>query len=308
MKRLLLAVAMAASVLLSGCGGSEDDGGDGAGGGSGAGSAPPVSGSSTCTNSSAGPNGQNTCKELERIGGLINTFTDLMSLGASSSIDRVGKLSTSAAYNCPAGGTLQAAGTYPSITVTYQSCDAGYGAWSGTVASDYRDLNTYLTVDVSKGALRYKGTGSVFLRQDAAWSPQVFFNGTLSTGADSITAELIGDLAPISGESYFASIIVQHRRNLSVGTALSTGTSLSDMVRVTQPTNQLARVYAPTQRSMRYQRAYLGSVGGTPVSVLGQIDVSGETFAGTLSSGGQTGAIASKWSVIAANPRYDFAD
>lgn len=268
--------------------------------------------------SSGGGAGLNSCFELERIGGLAETYGVLGSLALSATFDRaLTVLMSGAPLPCPVGGFVEASSPrVDEVLLNYRACDFGLGAVTGTVLSaDQRDDRARdrgdapdganLTVAVTLKGLGYALEGSVRSR----FSLELGGQGSLRPeGAAAVPVVLSVQMLEISGTSgrYRGTLSVTHG-TVGFASASLFSTTAQTEVELTTVDALFRRLGTPLTSTQRYSRS--SSPGPGQVSTQSDLGSrADETFSGTLRnllSGGED-EVAADWPGVRQTPRYEF--
>lgn len=274
----------------------------------------------SCTNNASSPSGVNTCFELERIGGLALSFTEVNSVAASSTYDRaLTALMSGASVSCPVSGSLSASSPRTNeILLTYQACNFGLGAMSGSVLS--RDSRSDaarmrgdppnradLTLDISTSRVRYQCEGNTLNDTTVA---QISCNGSI-TASGLASQSLLTDFtaSAVSGtpNTYRGTFSSQH--GVSAGQNFGTLNSVSNNTEfeVTSTGSLFVRVSEPTFSSVRYTRQSTFS-GSGQTATQGDLAINGASFTLPLRNSNTQGTetLESTFSNVTAQPRYEF--
>lgn len=279
----------------------------------------------TCTNNASGATGVNTCFELERIGGLARSFIEVSSVSLSSSYDRAQTLlMAGAAINCPVSGSISASSArINEITLSYQACDFGLGAMTGSVLSRDRRSDSErargdeagsadITLDITTSRVRYQTAGSVlpFMQTRFQHSAQ----GSILLNGQEFSIPLLVSLLVLRVDgtqtTYDGTLNSQHGDVFSNGAFIGQPRSGRTELEITSAGNNLFVVVgAPTFTSnLSYFRIAPSSAPPASVQTRGDLTGAATGFTTPLRNTDTNGQenLAAEWQDLIAQPRYEF--
>lgn len=310
------------SAAIAGCGGGSGSSESGpASGGNGSGSSQNNGNgtataltNSTCTDNTAGATRQNTCHELERIGGLALTTVRLNSLSYSTAYDRAFNITPApGTQSCPqSGGVSAVVEAVDVIRLTFTACDFGLGPFSGTVRAEDTSsgdgTSSNLEIDVTFGSTRYQVGGLVIGLGNSG--PQVGLSGSFTVGAaDRQLMDTTSAFNPNPDGTLSGFVLSQHGlRGPGYLGLINDGASAGVKVLPDERGGGFVIVQMPFTGFLRYTRRFTANLRQEDVEA--GLAVDGRGFSGSIvdqnTNAGET--IASDWDEVMAHPRYDFSD